>query len=160
MVPIIAVLSSHSAFFTFSSLSIIQRTLGPEKYVERPRPVISGKLMLCFLQASSKSGSTEEVRVSDQTIALYNGTPDSLSQTTVVSRWQVIPTAPTSWIGIPREDIFCATSDRHSWTLLNISSGSCSSQPGLGTIYSCVFYASQTICPFLSNKITRELVVP
>src|SRR5687767_13549332 len=42
----------------------------------------------------------------------------------------------------------------------HISTGSCSTQPGWGKICLNSFCATETIFPFLSNKIARELVVP
>ncbi len=69
------------------------------------------------------------VRRSCQTMALWIALPVERSQTTTVSRWLVMPipamsaTSMAAW----------ATASRITWTVSRqISSGSCSTQPGCG----------------------------
>ncbi|MBV6464885.1 MAG: hypothetical protein PGMFKBFP_00150 [Anaerolineales bacterium] len=84
--------SPLSAFFrapdTFSKIHLI---FGPEKYVASGSPVFARRRSCppCFASALQISS----VRVSCQTMALWIGLPVRLSQTTVVSRWLVTPTA-------------------------------------------------------------------
>ena len=72
-----------------------------------------------------------EVRRHCQTMALAMGSPVFLSQITVVSRWLVMPMAAMS------SAVMCSLSivEREtSRVVFQISSASCSTQPGLGKI--------------------------
>jgi hypothetical protein len=75
------------------------------------------------------SAQRAAVRRSCHTIALWIAAPVARSHTTTVSRWLVmpiaaIPAAPTLLVSIASRAV--ATTSRQ------ISSGSCSTQPGLG----------------------------
>ncbi len=69
------------------------------------------------------------VRLHCQTMALYTGIPVCRFQTTVVSRWFVMPMAATSSGGAPTWAI--ASVETASWDA-QISIGLCSTQPGCG----------------------------
>jgi hypothetical protein len=62
-------------------------------------------------------------------MALWIGLPVARSQTTVVSRWLVMPMAPMSAAASPA---FAMQSRTLAKTALQISSGSCSTAPGTG----------------------------
>ena len=47
-----------------------------------------------------------------------------------------------------------------SWTLVQISVASCSTQPGFGKICSCSFWSTETIRPSRSKTMQRLEVVP
>ena len=112
---------------TPSTLSRIQRTFGPEKYVASGRPVCSANR---FWPPSRLSSSTSlSVRVSCQTSALNTGSPVVRSHTSAVSRWLVMPSAAMSSALAPAEAI---ASSATSWVRAQISLASCSTQPGLG----------------------------
>ena len=92
-----------------------------------------------------------------QTMALYTGSPVFLSQTTVVSRWLVIPIAEISLAVM----LACARASRMTSTILwKISLASCSTQPGFGKYWVNSFWLTLTICDSLSKIIARLLVVP
>jgi hypothetical protein len=114
------------------TLSRIQPTLGPEKYVATTRPVRS--LTSGSSPSSISRRHASRVRVSCQTIALYTGLPVAFSQTTAVSRWFVIPIAVRSDAATPPLSIAPRIT---AWVRAQISIGSCSTQPGLGQICSC-----------------------
>ena len=69
------------------------------------------------------------VRRHCQTIAGQTGAPVSLSQTTVVSRWFVMPMAAMSAADRPA---FAMAPRATSRVVSQISAASCSTQPGLG----------------------------
>ena len=77
-----------------STLSRIQRTFGPEKYVAIGRPVLSRKRS--WPPSAISSLQIWSVRVSCQTSALWMACPVERSHTTVVSRWFVMPMAARS----------------------------------------------------------------
>ena len=77
-----------------STCSRIQATFGPQKYVASGSPTRSRYRSWSPPPSRSISGP---VRVSCHTIALPTGSPVLRSQTTVVSRWLVIPTAARCW---------------------------------------------------------------
>jgi hypothetical protein len=91
------------------------------------------------------------------TIARWIGAPLRRSQTTVVSRWLVIPSAATS---APRAPAFASTPrPARSW-LSQISAGSCSTQPGRGKCWANSCWSTATSAPLRSNRIARDEVVP
>src|SRR6478736_5036015 len=90
-------------------------------------------------------------------MALYKGLPVLLSQTTVVSRWLVIPMAAISFTVNP---VLVMVSAAVPNCVLHISVASCSTQPGRGNICVNSFCATETIFPCLLKIIERELVVP
>ena len=47
-----------------------------------------------------------------------------------------------------------------SWTLVQISVASCSTQPGFGKICSCSFWSTETMRPSWSKTMQRLEVVP
>ena len=47
-----------------------------------------------------------------------------------------------------------------SWTLVQISVASCSTQPGFGKICSCSFWSTETMRPSRSKTMQRVEVVP
>ncbi len=75
------------------------------------------------------SATSRSVRVSCQTMALAIGLPLAFSQTSVVSRWLVMPTAATSAALTPA---LASAPAITASTLVQISSASCSTQPGRG----------------------------
>lgn len=68
-----------------------------------------------------------------------------------------MPIALTSAAVMPAFSIAPATT---SWTLVQISAASCSTQPGFGKICSCSFWSTETIRPSLSKTMQRLEVVP
>src|SRR3990167_3643622 len=96
-----------------------------EKYASMGSPVrpLKNSDSQRFLSSSHLS----VVLLHCQTIALWVGLPVTLSHITVVSRWFVIPMAAIE----PRGTSFRTFRTTPS-TLLQISSGSCSTHPGLG----------------------------
>ena len=82
-----------------STLSSSQRIFGPAKYEASGRPVSRRKRSWPTLRPSSLQSAS--VRVSCQTMALWTGSPVCLSQSTVVSRWLVMPIALTSAAVMP-----------------------------------------------------------
>ena len=109
------------------TLSRIHAIFGPEKYVAIGRPVFSRKRSCPPSEESSLQ--IWSVRVSCQTIALWTGLPVDRSQTIVVSRWFVTPTAEMSPAEAPA---FFSPASITSSVRKVISIGSCSTQPGLG----------------------------
>ena len=86
--------------------------------------------MVCAA-CSSRAEMMRSVRVSCQTMALYQGRPVFGFQTTVVSRWFVMPIAARS--AAVRPPLLRAPAI-DSLTRALICRGSCSTQPGLGRI--------------------------
>src|SRR3954466_12827676 len=139
-----------------STLSRIQRVLGPEKYVASGRPVLA-LYRSCPPPSASSSAQILSVRVSCQTTALYTGLPVLRSQTTAVSRWFVMPTATMS------EALRSALPSGPGATprvLRQPSSGSCSTQPACGKICSCSFWSTDTTLPSWLKIMHRVEVVP
>ena len=95
--------------------------------------------------------------MSAQLIAFCTGTPVARSQTTVVSRWLAMPSATRS------ATVSCALPSA-SWTtsstLPQISTGSCSTQPGRGKIWRCSFWPTDTIRARSSKIMQRDEAVP
>lgn len=104
------------------------------KYEASGSPVSRRKRSWPTLRPSSLQSAS--VRVSCQTMALWTGSPVFLSQSSVVSRWLVMPIALTSAAVIPALTTEPATT---SWTFSQISAALCSTQPGFGKICSCSF---------------------
>ena len=98
-----------------------------------------------------------EVRRHCQTMALAIGSPVFLSQITVVSRWLVMPMAAMSEAVTP--SLLMALRDTSS-VVSQISSASCSTQPGLGKIWRNSFWAVEQMLPARSKRMQREEVVP
>jgi hypothetical protein len=82
--------------------------------------------------------------MSCQTMALAIGRPVRRDQTTVVSRWLLIPTAASARASAPTSRSATRTQVR---TRSRISSASCSTQPGLGVIWACSSWWLATGCP-------------
>ena len=95
------------------------------------------------LRARSRS-QMPAVRRSCQTIALQIGSPVTRSQTTVVSRWFVIPIAATS---VGDTLAFVNASAATPACDDQMSRGLCSTHPGLGKICGNSFCATATIEP-------------
>ena len=154
MVPAASVPFSAAARLP-ATWSRIQAILVPEKYGSRIRPVLAVTSSSC--PARRSSSQRWAVRRSCQTMALWMGLPVLRSHTTVVSRWLVMP-MPASALA----SSFALTSaSRQTSTVADqISSGSCSTQPGLGKICGSSFCADATGRPEASNTMARVLVVP
>ena len=104
-----------------------QAILVPEKYASRTSPVRS-RTSASAPEAFSAS-HIAAVRRHCQTIARWIGLPVARSQTIVVSRWLVIPTAAMS---APVTRASAIARRAASPMVVQISSGSCSTQPGCG----------------------------
>ena len=89
-------------------------------------------------------------------MALAMGSPVSLSQMTVVSRWLVMPIA--AMLSAPTFSLAMAARET-SRVVSQISSASCSTQPGLGKICLNSFWTEAQILPALSKRMQRLLVV-
>ena len=112
-----------------STWSSSQRTFVPEKYASSTRPVFCANSGAW--PAARNSSHSGAVRRSCQTIALAIGRPVARSQTTVVSRWFVMPIAATSSAPMcALASASCRTPD----CVAQISVASCSTQPGCGKI--------------------------
>jgi hypothetical protein len=99
--------------------------LVPEKYGSSTSPVAARTAG--SWPASLSSRQIGAVRRSCQTIALCTGASVARSHTTIVSRWLVIPIARTS------ASRAAASASRATREVTSqISSASCSTQPGLG----------------------------
>src|SRR5579885_2800037 len=107
--------------------------------IKNPLDLCSREISICH-QASARANffiksfafnasQMGAVRRLCQTIALKTGFPVAFSQTTVVSRWFVIPMAATSAAAAPA--FFKASWATANW-LDQIASGSCSTRPGAG----------------------------
>ena len=90
-------------------------------------------------------------------MALYTGCPVWRSQTTVVSRWLVMPSAATC-------EAFVSAAVRAPPNTVRvvrqISIGSCSTHPGRGSTCSCSSWSEATMRPSWSKTMARVLVVP
>ena len=118
-------------------------------------PVLARKASVRPL--SFRLSQYSEVRRHCQTMARLTGSPLSLSQTMVVSRWLVMPMAAMLAAVAPMLSMaFLATSSCVS----KISLASCSTQPGLGKYWVNSFWATDTISPDSLNRMQRLEVVP
>src|SRR3954463_6016687 len=97
------------------------------------------------------------VRRSCQTMARCTACPVARSHTTVVSRWLVMPIAAMSFAVTPA---FCKASRQVEMVEVQMSSGSCSTQPEAGKCCgnSACAFAAMEMSP--RNTIAREEVVP
>ncbi len=138
-----------------STLSSSHAILVPEKYGSSSRPVRAATVSPS--PCARSSSHIVAVRRSCHTIAFATGLPVARSHRIVVSRWLVIPTAATSAAdtralrSAPRATSSCE---------LQMSSGSCSTQPGRGKCCGNSRWSKATTRPSRSNTIARELVVP
>ena len=132
-----------------------QRSLDPEKYGSRTRPVF--RRMTRSWPATRSRCIAAAVRRSCQTIARCTGRPVSRSQRTTVSRWFVIPIAATS---PGRRPAAFNASRADASVVSQISPASCSTQPGCGKCCAISFCAAPSFRPRSSNTIARELLVP
>ena len=97
------------------------------------------------------------VRRSCQTMARCTAWPVVRSHTTVVSRWLVMPIAAMSFAVMPA----CSIASRQTITVeVQMSSGSCSTQPEAGKCCGNSCCARAAIEMSLRNTIAREEVVP
>ncbi len=126
--------SSHSSFVA-------------EKYGSGTSPVRSR------IRSGSSSRQRSAVRRSCHTIAGATARPLARSQRTVVSRWLVIPIAASSREETPAS---ATAASAAASTLCQISSGSCSTQPGCGKCWGNSRYARPAT--FSSSSTTRHVV--
>ena len=97
------------------------------------------------------------VRRSCQTMARCTAVPVARSHTTVVSRWLVMPIAAMSFAFSPA----CSSASRQVITVeVQMSSGSCSTQPEAGKCCGNSCCAVAAIEMSLRNTMAREDVVP
>ena len=97
------------------------------------------------------------VRRSCQTMALPTGSPVSAFQTSVVSRWLVMPMPSMRCGGTP----LLATASRPAAIVASQSAcGSCSTQPSRGKSWSRGRAAAATTLPPSAKTTARELDVP
>ena len=90
-------------------------------------------------------------------MALQTGLPVAASQTTVVSRWLVMPMAAISSGWAPSEaTASIITPD----SVAQISIGSCSTQPGCGKCCVNSFWLTDRALPSWSKTMARLLLVP
>ena len=83
--------------------------------------------------------------------------PLAASQTSVVSRWLVMPMAAMS----PARKPLRASASRQTWRVVSqISSPSCSTQPSFGKYCLNSCWQLVTGKPWALNTMARELVVP
>ena len=121
-------LNDLMSVFAFFALSINHRSLVAEKYGSITKPVLLRTSRLspgCAFKRSHKA----LVRRHCQTIALQIGRPVALFQATTVSPWLSRPTATICFArhrAFRIADRVARRIDRHC------STGSCSTQPGLG----------------------------
>ncbi len=102
-------------------------SLVAEKYGSKTSPVRLRIIGSC--PAARSSSHRAAVRRSCHTMARWRGWPVRRSQTTVVSRWFVIPIAATA---CPAASAAAAASANVARVASRMSSGSCSTQPGRG----------------------------
>jgi hypothetical protein len=137
------------------TLSSSQAILVAEKYGSILRPVRS--LTSESSPASESLAQAAAVRRSCQTMARWIACPVLRSQTSVVSRWLVMPIAAISLPSIPA---FAIASRQVASTLSQRSSGSCSTQPEAGKCWGNSRCAVATTRSVASNRIARDEVVP
>ncbi|UTH93791.1 hypothetical protein SRIMHP_06615 [Streptomyces rimosus subsp. rimosus] len=90
-------------------------------------------------------------------MALCTGLPVARSHSTVVSRWLVMPSA-ASWSA--RSPALASAPATTACTFAQISSASCSTQPGLGKICRCSRWSTATTAPSWLKTMQRLEVVP
>ena len=114
--------------------------------------VIAGSWPSAFSRAQMSA-----VRRSCQTMARWIAWPVPRSHTTVVSRWLVMPIAAMSLAPAPA---FFSASRQIATVEVQMSSGSCSTQPEAGKCCgnSCCAVAAIEMSP--RNTMAREEVVP
>ncbi len=95
--------------------------------------------------------------MSCQLSALWTGAPVARSHSTVVSRWFVSPSPTRS--DARRSAVASAVATTY-WTLFQISTGSCSTCPGRGTICRCSTWLTETTRPSWSKIRQRDEAVP
>mmetsp|Transcript_32599 Transcript_32599/g.77062 ORF Transcript_32599/g.77062 Transcript_32599/m.77062 type:complete len:221 (-) Transcript_32599:103-765(-) len=117
---------------TSGTFSMSQRSLDALKYVEMGRPV-TPRTASCPPSSARSACTTSLVRPSCQSIASYSGAPVRLSQTTVVSRWLVIPMPTRSRAVAPA---FCSAPAAHVSTVERMAIGSICVHPACGVIVS------------------------
>ena len=98
-----------------------------------------------------------DVRRSCQTMARCTACPVARSHTTVVSRWLVIPIAAMSFAA---KFAFFKASRQTAIVEVQMSSGSCSTQPEAGKCCGNSCCATEAIEMSARNTIAREDVVP
>ena len=104
-----------------------QRSRDPAKYVDTGAPVRSTTRSPC--PASRTCWTTSPARVSSHVMTGVSGRPLRRSQTRHDSRWLAMPRATTCPASAPMSSRACGTT---CCTCRQISSGSCSDQPGCG----------------------------
>ena len=107
--------------------------------------------------AARSSSQRAAVRRSCHTMARCRGRPVRRSHTTTVSRWSVMPMPTTV---SPSSSSAATTSPRVSCTARQISSGSCSTQPGRGKCCGSSRYAKARLTPSAPTATVRTPVVP
>ena len=100
---------------------------------------------------------TSAVRRSCQTMARWIAWPVARSHTTVVSRWLVMPMAAMSFAVRPA---FFSASRQVAMVEVQMSSGSCSTQPEAGKCCGNSCWAVAAMEMSCRNTIAREEVVP
>ena len=137
------------------TLSSSHAILLAEKYGSTTSPVRSRIRASC--PSATSLSQNPAVRRSCQTTAGWITSPVARSQITTVSRWFVMPIAARSVIAIPASasaPSIVATVSRQ------MSSGSCSTQPGRGKCCGSSICARPTGRPAASKTMEREEVVP
>ena len=107
--------------------------------------------------AARRSAQMAEVRRSCQTMALWIGSPVARSQTSVVSRWLVMPMAAMSEAARPE---VARASRQVARVEDQRSAGSCSTQPERGKCCANSAWAVATTAIVPSKIIARVEVVP
>jgi len=97
------------------------------------------------------------VRLHCHRIALYNGLPEDLFHATTVSPWLAIPTAVIC-LGEHLAARIAIRVERR--TDSQMTSGSCSTQAGLGRILGTALLPNPATWPFSSKRTAFVLVVP
>ena len=114
--------------------SSTEASLSADEYVEIGSPVSARKRSIPSGSAAARRAHASAVRVSCHTIACSTGRPVVRDQTTVVSRWSLIPTAASAR---PSASTSRRATRMQVRTRSRISSASCSTQPGRGVIWAC-----------------------
>ena len=140
------------SFAAPSTCSRIHLIFVPEKYASMISPVFFR--IISVSPRSFKESQYSAVLLHCHTIAGQIGSPVSLSQTTTVSLWFVIPIATISSASAPT--LLIASTATPS-CVDQISEASCSTQPGCGKYCVNSFCARLTISPFSLNRIQRLL---
>ena len=137
------------------SWSRIHAIFVPEKYASITRPVrsrTSASAPVAFRRSHSAA-----VRRSCHTMALKMGLPDARSQSSVVSRWLVMPMAAMSAASMPASAMAPPTD---APTLVQICSGSCSTHPGCGKCWANSTLFLPSVSPSRVTTMAVEPVVP